>query len=325
MKFITAETIRSTIEYPQLITALRDAFRSQSVEVPQRHHHHYRYSAAHDNENTLLLMPAWQANGFLGVKTVVVAPDNREQPSIQGQYALFDAATGTPRAIMDAASITAMRTAAASALAADYLAPTDASVLLMVGTGTLAPELIRAHASVRPIKEVLVWGRSAAKAQRVVDSVSELPCVAKVCEDIEQGMAQADIVSCATLSKTPLIQGSWLRPNQHIDLVGAYRPDMREADDDLIRQVALYVDVMPHALAETGDLCIPLSNGVISESSVLGHLPSLCQSPAPIARQGVTCFKSVGHALEDLVAATLVHAVERAREDCSLAPLLNNL
>ncbi|WP_160153733.1 ornithine cyclodeaminase family protein [Microbulbifer sp. ALW1] len=306
MHFISAETIRETIHYPHLIKALRQAFRSQDIEVPQRHHHHYQYSREHQNENTLLLMPAWQADGFLGVKTVVVAPDNRQQPSIQGQYALFDARTGTPRAIMDAASITAMRTAAASALAADFLAPADASVLLMVGTGTLAPELIRAHASVRPIKNVLVWGRSPEKAQRIVDALAGAPFSISVCGDLQEGMAQADIVSCATLSKTPLIYGKWLRPTQHIDLVGAYRPDMREADDLLIKRVALYVDVMPHAITETGDLSLPIESGVISASAILGDLPSLSRLDAPVDRTGVTCFKSVGHALEDLVAASLV-------------------
>ncbi|WP_299592866.1 ornithine cyclodeaminase family protein [uncultured Microbulbifer sp.] len=320
MEFITAETIRATLQYPQLINALRDAFRSQQIEVPQRHHHHFRYSRDHHNENTLLLMPAWQANGYLGVKTVVVAPENREQPSIQGHYTIFDAATGTPRAVMDAASITAMRTAAASALAADYLAPTDASVLLMVGTGTLAPELIRAHTSVRPIKKVVVWGRSQEKAQRVLDAVADLPCDAAICSDIQQGMANADIVSCATLSKSPLLYGKWLRTGQHIDLVGAFRPDMREADDVLIKRVALYVDVMPHALSETGDLSIPLETGVITEQSIMGHLPSLCQSSAPATRSPITGFKSVGHALEDLVAASLVYNQLAEVQPSAVAP-----
>lgn len=315
MNFISAETVRKTIQYPQLIAALRKAFRNQMIQVPQRHHHHYRYSSTQQNENTLLLMPAWEADGFLGVKMVVVAPNNREQPSIQGHYSLIDGCTGTPRAIMDAASITAMRTAAASALAADYLAPANAHTLLMVGTGTLAPELIRAHSSVRPIKEVLVWGRSTEKAQRVIDKIADLPCSASICNDIQQGMARADIVSCATLSKSPLLHGKWLRAEQHIDLVGAYRPDMREADDQLIKRVALFTDVLPHALTETGDLHIPIQNGVITEASVLGDLPSLCQGQTPIHRRGVTCFKSVGHALEDLVAASLVFSqLKRASE-----------
>ena len=315
MKFIDAKTVRKTITYPQLVSALRDAFRRQDIEVPQRHHHHFRYSRECAQENTLLLMPAWQMDGCLGVKTVVVAPDNRDAPSIQGQYALFDARTGTPKAIMDAASITAMRTAAASALAADYLAPADARTLLMIGTGTLAPELIRAHACVRPIDKVLVWGRSQEKAQRIIDSLSDMPCTFTVCNDIAEGMTQADIVSCATMSRTPLVFGKWLRPKQHIDLVGAYRPDMREADDLLISRVALYVDVMPHALSETGDLALPIANGVIRADYILGDLPTLTQKSAPIARQAITCFKSVGHALEDLVAASLVYATLNTPEN----------
>ncbi|MFV8782561.1 ornithine cyclodeaminase family protein [Microbulbifer sp. SA54] len=307
MQYIDADAVQQALKYPELIDALREAFRAQNVTVPPRHHHHYRYSANHENENTLLLMPAWQADGFLGIKTVVVAPDNREQPSIQGQYTLIDAATGAPKVVMDAASITARRTAAASALAADYLAPINASTLLMVGTGTLAPELIRAHACVRPIKEVLIWGRDPDKAQAVARSLIGEPFNVNICNDIQSGMQRADIVSCATMSKTPLLFGKWLREEQHIDLVGAYRPDMREADDLLVKRVALYADVLPHALSETGDLAIPIAEGIIDPQSILGDLPKLCQAKAPLPRSGVTCFKSVGQALEDLVAAQLTY------------------
>ncbi len=309
MQYLDHWQVAEALNYPQLIEGLRAAFREQQIQVPPRHHHHYTYSRRRDGENTLLLMPAWEADGYLGVKTVVVAPDNIDEPSIQGQYALYEAATGTPRIIMDAAALTARRTAAASALAADYLAPADARTLLMVGTGTLAPQLIHAHTSVRPIERILIWGRDHGKAQALAQSLQCEAYATEACTDLEKSVHRADIVSCATLSKTPLLHGDWLRPDQHIDLVGAYRPDMREADDTLIKRVALYADALPQALAETGDLAIPIASGQLNPESVRGDLPSLCRNPAPLprAQDSITCFKSVGHALEDLVAARLVY------------------
>lgn len=309
MQYIDQQQVAGSLDYPALIEGLRAAFRERQIEVPPRHHHHYPYSHTSDSENTLLLMPAWQKDGYLGVKTVVVAPDNTEQPSIQGQYALYDATTGTPKIVMDAASLTARRTAAASALAADYLAPATARTLLMVGTGTLAPQLVKAHSCVRRIERVLIWGRSEDKAQQLAESLRQQGYPALACSDLQQGVAEADIVSCATLSKTPLLRGTWIRPGQHFDLVGAFRPDMREVDDELIRQVDLYVDTLPQALKETGDLAIPIASGVLDPDSIGGDLFSLCRQPAPMARDkdSITCFKSVGHALEDLVAAQLVY------------------
>jgi len=176
----------------------------------------------------------------------------------------------------------------------------------MVGTGVLAPHLIMAHASVRPIREVYVWGRNFAKAKVLVDKLNNNTFTIKAIENITSGI-NADIISCATLSATPLIKGNWLKPGQHVDLVGAYLPNMREADDDLIRKSVLFADNRDSACHETGDLFIPIQNGLITKDDIKADLFSLCknQHKGRSNEHEITCFKSVGHALEDLAAAQL--------------------
>ncbi|MGB0835744.1 MAG: ornithine cyclodeaminase family protein [Psychrobium sp.] len=305
---LDANQVQDALSFPALIKALKEAFCSD-ITVPMRHHHDMANPKA-SRETTLLLMPAWQAGEKAGVKMVTVAPDNAQVdlPSIQGIYLLMDLHTGTPEIMMDAPTLTSNRTAAASALAASFLARKDASRLFMVGTGALSPQLIRAHHAVRPITHVTVWGRSKAKAQAVIDQVQDLNLTFEITDSIEQGVKNADIVSVATLSQTPLIKGGWLSEGQHVDLVGAYRPDMREADDDVVKRCDIFVDHRPGATKETGDIKIPLDNGVISIDDLKADLFELSSGKhyGRDSNQQITLFKSVGHALEDLAAAMLV-------------------
>lgn len=303
MDTINAETVRQALPFDTLISALQDAFRSD-VTVPMRHHHDMANPGS--RETTLLLMPAWQAGDKAGVKLVTVAPNNN--PSIQGIYLLLDINTGTPELMMDAPALTAKRTAAASALAASYLAPKAAKTLLMVGTGALSSELIKAHRSVRDIERVLIWGRNAEKAQQLAATLTEQGINCQAAAELEPACREADIISVATLSQTPLIQGEWLRAGQHVDLVGAYRPDMREADDEVINRCELFIDTHQGALKETGDIVIPLKQGLITEADIQADLFDLCQGrhSGRQNEQQLTLFKSVGHALEDLAAAQLV-------------------
>ncbi|MEM9819633.1 MAG: ornithine cyclodeaminase family protein [Bacteroidota bacterium] len=303
------EQLESVLPYPLLIDALRDAFR-QNYTVPMRHHHDFE-NPQEKKDSTLLLMPAWEAGQYLGVKMVTVSPNNGQYglPAIQGMYVLFDAHKGSPLAMMDAPTLTALRTAAASALAASYLAPAKSQTLLMIGTGRLAPELIRAHATIRPIEEVYVWGRNEAKAKALAQSFEQAAYGVKAVSDIESILPEADIVSCATLSEHPLVLGQWLRPGQHIDLVGAYRPNMREADDEVIRSSSVFVDTYAGACKECGDIAIPLQTGVLTKEAIKADLFDLARSLKPGRQQEseITCFKSVGHALEDLAAAKLAY------------------
>jgi ornithine cyclodeaminase len=258
---------------------------------------------------SLLLMPGWRANGGIGVKLVTVFADNalRSLPAVHACYVLFDANTGAPKAILDGNELTLRRTGAASALAAKYLARADAERLLMVGTGELAPHVILSHASVRPIKSVRIWGRRIEKAREAAAGLRGHGFEVDVCSELESGVAWADIISCATLSQEPLIEGRWLRPGQHLDLIGAFRADMREADDEAVRRSDIYVDTRAGALVEAGELVQTLAAGVIRPSDIRGELSELVRGTTPgrTTADALTLFKSVGTAIEDLAAAEL--------------------
>lgn len=307
MRIVDADEIDRALDFPALIDALRAAFAGDIV-APARHHHGVRRKAA---DATLLLMPAWtgSAEGFIGVKIVGVFPRNgaRGLPSVLGTYLLMDGATGVPLAALDGTRLTLWRTAAASALAARFLARPDASRMVMVGAGALAPFLIRAHLSERPIREVKLWNHRPEKAQVLAARLAAEGVPVEAVADLELAVREADLVSCATLSTTPVVRGAWLKPGTHLDLVGAFNLDMREADDEALRRASIYVDT-PAALTEGGDVALGLSSGAIKEGQVKGDLFDLSRTEAPMrADPGeITLFKSVGTAIEDLAAAMLV-------------------
>ncbi len=307
MRVITATELAATLDYASLIERLREGFRA-GCTVPVRHHHTIANPDGGANA-TLLLMPAWREDGAMGVKVASVFPDNggRGLPAVMASYLLLDRATGEPRALLDGGELTARRTASASALASAYLSRLDSRRLLMVGTGVLAPHLIRAHAAARTITEVMVWGRAAEKAQALAARLDEPGVSVTAIEDLEDGVRKADIVSCATLARHPLIHGEWLHDGQHIDLVGGFTPEMREADDAAVRRASLFVDTRAGALKEAGDLVDPLRRGIIAEDAVRGDLFDLARGdhPGRESDREITFFKSVGTALEDLAAAEL--------------------
>ncbi|MBK8506248.1 MAG: ornithine cyclodeaminase family protein [Saprospiraceae bacterium] len=304
MLLISDYHLHRLLDFPSLILALEEGFRSDIV-TPQRHHH------AFGEDATFLLMPAWQEGGYLGCKLITVKPLNRGSglPSIQGLYLLFNAETGEPIAQMDGPVLTNYRTAAASALAADYLAPKQAETLLMVGTGSLAPFLIRAHQSVRQYRQILIWGRQFEKSMLLAENMSsEMNLKVEALQDLRLAVEMADVITVATLSENPLIQGEWLKPGQHIDLVGSYKPHMREADSLAIERSKVFIDTW-HALEETGDLRIPMEEGVLSKQSISGTLIDLCKKEVTARKSEgeITLFKSVGHASEDLIASVLAY------------------
>lgn len=309
LRFVSADEIDTLLQFEPLIAALDDAFRAE-ITVPVRAHHAMVRPGA--SEATLLLMPAWTAasGGFLGTKIVSVFPDNARQnkPTIVGVYILFDGDSGEPLAVMDGPRLTLWRTAAASALASRYLSRADAHCLTMVGAGALAPFLIRAHASVRPITEVRVWNRSPKAAEALVAAMRGEGVAIRHSDDIEAATRSADIISCSTMSATPLVKGAWLKDGSHLDLVGAYRPSMRESDDDAVKRAHLYCDTRAGAMKEGGDLADPLARGIIMAGDIRGDLAELTRGQAKgREREGdITLFKSVGTAIEDLAAAMLV-------------------
>jgi ornithine cyclodeaminase len=307
MKVIGAADLHRLLDFPSLVEALRAMFRC-GCDAPPRHHHAIASAQAGGAAGTLLLMPAWQTGRSLGVKIVTVFPDNNERglPSVHGTYVLLDATTGVPRALLDGTALTLRRTAAASALAADFLARPDSTVHLVVGTGALAPHLAAAHAALRPIRRTLVWGRNPGKAAALAADLAAAGLAATPAGNLEAAVGAADIVTCATLAQEPLIRGAWLRPGTHLDLVGSFTPEMREADDAAIARARIYIDT-DAATREAGDLVQPLRAGVLTREGIAGDLFGLARGTCP-GRRGpgeITLFKSVGSALEDLAAAEL--------------------
>ena len=306
--YLTADLLREALPYPALIDALRTAFQQQMV-VPQRHVH----PLSDTDGSVLLLMPVWQANQHMGVKLVTVAPKNRDRalPTVQALFVLFDTTTGTPLALMDGEQLTLRRTAAASALASTYLSRADSRRLLIVGTGHLAPYMAAAHCAVRPIDAVTVWGRSPDKVQLTLEQIRAAGLATHITLQAAGALTDAtltaDIISCATTSKEPLVQADWVRPGTHVDLVGGFRPDMREADDALMAQARLFVDTYAGALAEAGDLVQVIAAGRLAADQVQAELADLvcARHAGRLNTAEITVFKSVGTALEDLAAANL--------------------
>ena len=310
MRVFSAADLDAILDYPSLIDALAEAFRGGFV-APPRHHH--TIDRAGEPAATQLLMPAWTASGahagaYLGAKLVNVFPGNaaRGLPAVHGVYVLQSGATGQALATMDGTRLTLWRTAAASALAARHLARSDAKSLLLVGAGSLAPFLARAHASERPIETIAVWNHRPEGAHRLAARLTALGLRARAVGRLEDAVREADIISCATLSQTPLIAGAWLKPGQHLDLVGAFNMHMREADDAALKRARVFVDTGA-ALSEGGDVALALQSGALSRADVVAELAALVRgAPGRGGAQEITLFKSVGAAIEDLAAAMLV-------------------
>lgn len=307
MQAFDAAATRAALPFGALIEALRRMFRD-GCRVPQRHTH--VVDGAAGPAGTILIMPAWIPDRYLGIKTINIFPGNaaRGLPGLFATYVLYDAATGQPLALIDGSELTSRRTAAASALAASMLARPGARRLLVVGGGRIAGLLPEAYRAVLPIEEVRVWTRRPAQAAAVVESLAERDIAARAAPDLAEAVAWADVVSCATLATEPVVQGRWLREGSHLDLIGSFTPQMREADDACFAGADLYVDV-EEALGKSGELLGPVSRGVFSAADLRGSLADLCagrarRSADPLRR---TVFKSVGTALEDLAAAVLVH------------------
>lgn len=305
MRMITGDEVAASLQWPALVDRIGQAFR-EGVEAPPRHHH-----AMHrpDGEATMLLMPAWQPAGYIGVKMVNAFPQNAAYglPAISGVYLLSEGDHGQPLACIDGSELTRRRTAAASALAARELARDDAGSLLVVGTGRLAPMLIEAHAAVRPVEKVRIWGRNADKAQQLAaDYADRFDCDAV--DDLEKAVGEADIVSCATLSTEPLIKGAWLKPGVHLDLVGAFRPTMRETDDACLTRCDVFVDTYAGAKGEAGDILQAIESGAFRFDAICADLGELLlrEKVGRRSPESMTLFKSVGASLEDLAAAVEV-------------------
>ena len=307
MKVYDRENVASSLQYGILIEALRKAF-SSKITAPERVQHTIKNKNGSDA--TLLLMPAWKIGEHIGIKIVSVFPENttNNMNAVHANYFLVNANDGKPVAVMDGTELTLRRTACASALAADYLVNKNVDTLLMIGTGNLAPHMIKAHCVVRNYSRILIWGRNEEKAERLALSlnIKDKEILAK--NDLKEALNVADVISCATLTQKPLIMGDWIKPGQHLDLVGAFTPDMAEADSKAIAMSKVVVDTYEGALSESGELINALKEGRIKKEHILSDLRELVLEEKNIRKDSndITLFKSVGTALEDLAAAELV-------------------
>ncbi len=295
MRFVDAETVHAALDWGGLVEALRRGHRRPKAETG-------RLFQTSDDDG-LLILPAWEAGAAIGVKLVTIFPGNLggPHPSVQAIYVVFDGTSGAARAVIDGTALTYRKTAADSALAADLLARPDVTTLLVVGAGGLAPYLLAAHRAVRPsLQRVLVWNRTADRALRLAETAG-----GEMVTDLESAVAQADVITCATMSTEPLVEGVRLRPGTHVDLVGAYRPDLRESDDEVMRRGRVFVDNPETTIEEAGDLVQPIASGAIDRNDVLGDLFVLCAEPSlgRISADDITVFKNGGGGHLDLMVA----------------------
>ena len=293
MLHIDARQIRSCVTMRGLVDAI--ARPAAWPQVPDRHRHDV------PGRGALLLMPAWD-EATLGVKIVTYFPDNRATglPSVMGQYLLLSGRTGEAIALIDGTELTLWRTAAVAAAAALLLAPARPANILVLGTGALAPSLVEAYRVLYPAARLALWGRNREAAAALAERLD-----AEVAPDLEAAAGRADIICCATAARAPLLLGAWLKDEVHVCLLGGFSPDMREADDEVVRAAAIYADA-PAAMAEAGDLVAPIASGVVDPARIilLPEVPGRPRRPAP-----KTVFKSIGNAGYDLLAA---HHIFRA-------------
>ncbi|MDH3580528.1 MAG: dehydrogenase [Hyphomicrobiales bacterium] len=309
MRWIAAEELRGACDLSALVDALEAGHRSPGPEVADGligpSHARYLIRSAHDGDR------------LLGSKLITILPDNPERhalPSVQAVIVLFDGQNGVPRAALDATELTWWKTAADSALGASFLARRDARTLLIAGAGGLAPWLVRGHRIVRPgIERVLVWNRTPAGAEALVERLCGEGMPAEAAPDLKGAFRAADIVSTATMAREPILEGRWLKPGTHVDLVGGFSPDTREADDETLRRGKLFVDCRASALDGVGDIVTPLEAGVITQADILGDLFDLAGGTlgGRQSSEEITVYKNAGGAHLDLmVAAALLERLE---------------
>lgn len=301
--FVSAEVIRSRTDIRALVEALREGHRG-APPLTERVHMH-----PEGGDSSYLVWHAWQPGGVVATKMVTIFPSNTSNgsglPSIQGLITVFDAKDGHPLAIVDGTELTYWKTAASSALAATYLAPRSPKTLAMLGAGSLSPYLAHAHRAVNPsIERVLVWNRTHEKAQSMTQNSLVGPNAVAV-RTPDEAVREADIVCTTTGSTEPIVRGSNLRAGSHVDLVGGYLPNMREADDDVIRRAeTIVVDYHRYNVDSCGDLCQPIADGILDRARI-ADLFDICQGtrPSRSSDDAITVYKSGGGAHLDLFAA----------------------
>ncbi len=304
---LTAEDVRNTANWPLVIDALREGHKAPRPSIGD--------TFVGADGRTMLVRSAFIGGLAAGVKAATVVPDNPDRqpplPAIHAQIMLFDDQTGELTAIVDGTEVTAWKTAGDSALGCDLLARHDVETLLMIGAGAMAEPLIRAHLSVRPmIRKVILWNRSQGRLEQLNRRLNDLAQTVEMTLDLDDFVSDADVICCATMTNEPVLKGGLVAPGCHVDLVGAYKADMREADDELHRRGRWFVDSLETTLDHIGELKIPISEGLIDRDAVHGDLNDLVAGRTGRKDENdITVFKNGGGAhLDIMVSDALVKA-----------------
>lgn len=311
MRIISPEEVFAALKYPDLIDALQEAFSSQFTMPPRQV---FMLDDKDDNHDAFALLPSWN-DSIIALKCFTYFPDNQgpEYKSLYSKILLFDRAHGEPLALVDGTSVTFLRTAGISGLASRLLSREDSETLLLLGTGNLSTYIIRAQASVRNLRRVLVWGRTPANAEMVVRQMAEelSDIHFSVVDNLQAACGEADIVVSATGSHEPLVLGDWIKEGTHTDFIGNHHATKRECDTALVVKSKVYADSRDNCFKEAGEVLVPIDEGAITKEHVVGQLTEMCAGAIPlrISEQEITLFKSIGMALSDLVGAGCAYRV----------------
>ena len=305
MKIISADDVHAALRYPDLVDALQEAYGGDFSMPPRQV---FLLDDDDSNHDAFALLPSWN-DKLIGVKSFTYFPDNPrpDYVPLYSKILLCDRAHGQPLAVVDGTSVRFWRTAGISGLASRLLSREDSSTLLLLGTGNLATYIIRANCSVRPIKRVLMWGRTPANVEKIVTKMSnelngiDVSGVSKLAD----ACAEADIIVSATGSHEPLVLGDWVTPGTHTDFIGNHHATKRECDTDLIVKSKVYADSRVNCFREAGEVLVPISEGAITKEHVVGELTEMCRGDVALREsdEEITLFKSIGMAMSDLVGA----------------------
>lgn len=310
MKIIEFDSVDSALTWTMVADAMEAGHKASEADIGDL--------LLSNGDQSFLSRGSWIPGLGLALKSVTVFPENPHKspplPSVQGGMLLFDGVSGAPTALIDGPLVTKWKTAGDSVLGARLLANPDPANLVIIGAGTVARSLVKAYSEIFPsLRKISLWNRTSEKAEELAAELAGEGYPASAAADLPAAVNAADIVSTATMSKTPVLQGDWVSPGTHIDLIGAYRPDMREADDDLIAKARIFVDSRKTAVEDIGELAIPLQTGVIKESAILGDLYDLCSgNGGRTAAADITLYKNGGGAHLDLMTGRVIFEVASA-------------
>lgn len=302
---ITYESTAHKLSWPEAVEALRAGHMKPKAEIGD--------AFLGPGDATLLSRSAYIEGLGYGVKSVTVFDRNPQHglPTVQGAMLMFEPQHGRLAAVIDSRLITEFKTAADSVLGARLLARPGSKTLLIVGAGTVAASLMRAYGAAFPgLERILIWARRPEQAESLARDCKSGNIEVSAVADLPRAAATADIIATATMARDPVLKGAWVRPGTHIDLIGAYKADMREADDALISAGPLFVDARQTTIGHIGELTIPIANGVITEDAVMGDFYDLIAGAGHgrSSDRDITLFKNGGGAHLDLMMAGYIAA-----------------